>query len=178
MKQRLRSLSRSRAVAGTFRAALFGAAASLAAYVPYKYLTELHAVEGMYAFLFPLAPILAIAGMLLAVRPSSGCDCGVGVRSGVGALGILWLATGMLCTKSLAVGVMAAPLAGLLAAFQMFVQHVFLSLAVLAIAWKPLAMSTWLKASSPLGVSRAGHEGPAVPQADVVPGTAAQRPGH
>ena len=52
-----------------FRIALFAAAASLAAYIPYKYATQLHAIQGLYAFLFPLSAILAAAGIALAVRP-------------------------------------------------------------------------------------------------------------
>ena len=52
-----------------FRVALFAAALSLAAYIPYKYATQLHAITGLYAFLFPLASVLAAAGMLLAMKP-------------------------------------------------------------------------------------------------------------
>ncbi len=178
MKEHSADTTRPRTSAVVFRTALFAAAASLAAYVPYKYLTELHAVEGMYAFLFPFAPILAIAGLVLAVKPSSGCDCGVGIRSGVGTLSILWLATGMVCTQSLAAGVMAAPAAGLLAAFQMVAQHVFLSLAVLAFAWKPLAMSAWLKTAGSVGASRAGDEASSVPPPGVLVNATASRPGH
>ena len=65
-----------------FRIALFVAAASLALYIPYKYATELHAISGLYAYLFPLSGVLAVFGMILAVRPQSACDCSTGVRAG------------------------------------------------------------------------------------------------
>ena len=40
-----------------FRIALFAAAARLAACIPYKYATQLHAVDGLCAFLFPLSAL-------------------------------------------------------------------------------------------------------------------------
>ena len=49
-----------------FRTALFASAASLAIYIGYKYATQLHTLEGFYAFLFPLSSVLAVAGMVLA----------------------------------------------------------------------------------------------------------------
>ena len=120
-----------------FRAALFAAAASLAAYIPYKYATQLHAVQGLYAFLFPLSALLAVAGIVFAVKPEKACDCGTTMRSGIAALSVLWLATGMLCVGTLTDAVLANPLRGSIASFHMIAQHVFLSLALIAFAALP-----------------------------------------
>lgn len=130
--------------AQVFRAALFLAGASLAAYIPYKYATQLHATTGPYAFLFPLSGLLAIAGMWLAVKPQSTCDCSVPMRGGIGALSLLWMATGVQCARMLAVGVMDDPLLGSIAAFHMIAQHVFLSLSLLTFVFFPLRMARWL----------------------------------
>ena len=124
-----------------FRAALFAAAASLAAYIPYKDATQLHAVQGLYAFLFPLSALLAAAGMIVATKPGKACDCGVTMRSGVAALSVLWLATGVLCVGSLTNAVIEHPMHGSIATFHMVAQHVFLSLALIAFAWMPNRMA-------------------------------------
>ena len=87
-----------------FRVALFAAAASLAAYIPYRYATLLHAVSGLYAFLFPLLALLAAAGLILAVKPAKACDCGATLRTSVAALAGIWLATGLLCVGTLFFG--------------------------------------------------------------------------
>lgn len=131
-----------------FRAALFVAAAWLAVYIPFKYATQLHAISGLYAFAFPLSAILALAGMVVAWKPRSACDCSVPVRAGVGAVSVLWLVTGMLCVKSLAEGIVENPLRGTFATFQMAAQHVFLSLSLLAFAIVPLRMARALGTAS------------------------------
>lgn len=127
-----------------FRAALFAAAASLALYIPYKYATQLHAVSGLYAFLFPLSSLLAVAGIVFAVKPEKACDCGATMRSGIAALSVLWLATGMLCVGTLTDAVLTNPLRGSIATFHMITQHVFLSLALIAFAAMPGRMSSAL----------------------------------
>lgn len=124
-----------------FRVALFAAAASLAAYIPYKYATQLHAFAGLYAFLFPLSALLAIAGMILAVTPAKMCECGVTMRSGVAVLSVLWLATGVMCVGTLTEAVIKHPLHGSIATFHMFTQHVFLSASLIAFAIAPAAMA-------------------------------------
>lgn len=128
------------AYALVFRLALFLSAISLAAYIPYKYATQLHAITGIYAFLFPLSGVLALAGIVVAVKPETACDCGVPMRAGVGAVALLWMATGVLCVKSLAVGVMNDPLQGSIATVHMLAQHVLLSLSLLAFAFFPERM--------------------------------------
>lgn len=143
------------------RAALFLAAASLAAYIPYKYATQLHAVTGFYAFLFPLSALLAAAGIFAAVKPDKACDCGVTMRSGVAALSLLWLATGVMCVGSLTEAVIEHPMHGSIATFHMIAQHVFLSLMLLAIALAPQRMA------KAMGVE------PAPQRQASVPGTAA-----
>jgi len=120
-----------------FRIALFTAAASLAAYIPFKYATQLNTIEGFYAFLFPLSGILALVGMGLAIKPRLGCDCGFGLRSGVGAVALLWLATGVLCVPTLVAMIPESPWGGAIAAFHMIAQHIFLSFAILAFAFAP-----------------------------------------
>ena len=127
-----------------YRVALFLAAASLAAYIPYKYATQLHAASGPYAFLFPLSGLLAIAGMWLAVKPRTACDCNVPMRGAVGALSVLWMATGVQCVKMLTAGVIDDPLHGSIAFFHMLAQHVFLSLSLLTFAFFPQRMARWL----------------------------------
>lgn len=123
------------------RVALFVAAASLAAYIPYKYATQLHAVQGFYAFLFPLSALLAVAGMIVAVKPGKACDCGTTMRTGVGALSVLWLATGVMCVGSLTEAVIEHPLHGSIASFHMLAQHVFLSIMLVAFALNPQRMA-------------------------------------
>ena len=126
-----------------FRIALFVAAASLAAYIAFKYATQLHAIAGLYAFLFPLSGFLALAGITLAVRPRTACDCSTGMRVGFGVLAGLWLATGLLCVPSLVEMTAASPAGGAFATFHMLVQHVFLTLCVLAFAIAPWKMARW-----------------------------------
>ena len=145
-----------------FRIALFAAATSLALYIPFKYATRLHAVAGFYAFIFPLSALLAAAGIVLALKPEKACDCGSTVRSGIAALSLLWLTTGMLCVSALADAVASQPLRGSLATFQMVAQHVFLSLALLAFAWRPrrMAIAVGARVDSPpttiIGTAPAG----------------------
>ena len=139
---------RTRVLGGLFRVALFAAAASLAAYIPYKYATQLHAVSGFYAFLFPLSALLAVAGIVLAVKPGKACDCGTTIRSGVAALSVLWLATGAMCVGALTDAVMEHPLHGSIASFHMLVQHVFLSLALIAFTVRPGRMASALGIAS------------------------------
>jgi len=119
------------------RAALFATAASLALYIPYKYATQLHAIVGLYAFLFPLSALLAMAGLVFAVKPGKACDCGVTMRSGIAALSVLWLATGVMCAGMLTRAILEQPLQGSIATLHMLVQHVFLSLVLIAFAWAP-----------------------------------------
>lgn len=133
--------SRSLILGWTFRVALFAAAASLAAYIPFKYATQLHAISGLYALLFPLSAILALAGMVVAWKPKAACDCSMPVRAGVGAVSVLWLVTGLLCVKTLADGIDDHPVRGTFAMFHMVTQHVFLSLGVLAFALMPERMA-------------------------------------
>ena len=132
-----------------FRIGLFAVALSLAAYIPYKYATELHAITGLYAFLFPFSAVLAVAGIVLALRPKSACDCTTMTRVGMGGVAVLWLATGVMCGGSLAQSVAAAPVSGLFATFHMAVQHIFLSASVFAFALAPHWMARKLGVQVP-----------------------------
>jgi hypothetical protein len=120
-----------------FRIALFAAAASLAAYIPYKYATQFHAMQGFYAFMFPFSAVLALTGMTLAVKPGAGRSLGVSARAALGSVAVLWLVTGLLCAPSLVAKFPISVLTGSFAVFHMTVQHIFLSAAVFAFAFAP-----------------------------------------
>ena len=136
------ALNRSANFTGSvFRVALFLAAASLAAYIAYKYATHLHATSGLYAFMFPLSAVLAAVGMILAVNPQKACDCSTPLRAGIASISGLWLATGVMCVGMLTQAIMAHPLSGSMATFQMLAQHVFLSLSLLAFTAVPQRMA-------------------------------------
>ena len=122
-----------------FRAVMLVTAASLAIYIPYKYATQLHAIDGLYAVLFPLSSVLAIAGVALGVRPALAFRLPTPARAAVGAIAGSWLMTGVLCIPSLTETTLEAPAAGLFATFHMLAQHVVLSLAVSALVLAPRA---------------------------------------
>lgn len=119
------------------RAILFLSAATLALYIPFKYLTQLHAVTGFYAILFPLSGLLAAAGIVLAVKPEAACDYSTMARIGGGGLAIGWMATGLMCTASLTEMVQEMPLGGSVAMVHMLAQHVVLSMAIFSFAIAP-----------------------------------------
>ncbi len=119
-----------------FRVALFAVSASLAVYIVYRYATSLHTINGTYAFLFPLSSILAVVGMVLAVKPTS-CDCSVGIRSGIAGLSVVWMCTGLLCVPSMANLIAVSPWDGFIATSHMVLQHVFLPITLLSFALAP-----------------------------------------
>lgn len=127
-----------------FRIALFAAAFSLAGYIVYQYAATPHATEGFYAVLFPLSSLLALAGMVFAVKPRVGCNCNVGLRAGIGALSVVWIATGLMCAPMLVAWMGESPVKGGFALFHMVAQHVFLSLSLLAFVFFPRPISRWL----------------------------------
>ena len=137
------------------RAILFLSAATLALYLPFKYATQLHAVTGLYAILFPLSGLLAIGGMVLAVKPEAACDCSTMTRIGGGGLAVLWMATGLMCTASLTETVREMPLGGTIAMVHMLAQHVVLSMAILAFAIAPQRTARMFGAPEPLLTKRA-----------------------
>ena len=65
----------------------------------------------------------------------------------------LWMVTGVICVPSLAEGVINSPLGGMFATFHMLVQHVFLSLSVLAFAFAPRAMARMMGVPVPIRVA-------------------------
>ena len=121
----------------TFRIVMLAAAVSLGIYIPYKYATQLHAIDGLYAVLFPLSSVLTIAGIALGVRPGLAFRLPRPGRAAVGAVAAGWLATGVLCVPSLTETTLQTPVAGLFASFHMLVQHVVLSLGVAALVLAP-----------------------------------------
>lgn len=135
--------SRASATSVLFRLALGLTALSLWVYIPYRYATRSPRFEGFlgagYATLFPLAAILALAAILVALRPSL-LDRLAGSRAGrwaLGGYGGLWLAMGVMCIPSLTATTAAAPLKGALATIHMSAQHVFLGLVAIGAAWRP-----------------------------------------
>lgn len=137
-----------------FRSALFIAAFSLAVYIPYKYATTLHAYDGLYAILFPFSGFLALAGITFAVKPMA-CDCSLGIRSGIGGLSVLWGGVGMMCGGALFDAVLATPLMGIFATFQMFVQHIFLPSALLGFVIAPAWVLSRLGIEQPVKLATA-----------------------
>ncbi len=133
-----------------FRVLLLGAAASLAAYIPYKYATQLHAIEGIYFYLFPLSSVVALAGILLAWKPELGFTLPIWLRTATSAIAVGWIATGVICVPSLAKTTMAAPLKGLFATFHMTTQHIFLSLVVTFMLLVPQAVHSWFRVEAKL----------------------------
>lgn len=133
----------------SFRFLLFAAAASLAAYIPFKYATQLHAIEGIYAFLFPLSSVVALAGLLLAFKPELGFNLPLWLRTATSAIAVGWIATGVICVPSLARTTLTAPFQGIFATFHMTAQHIFLSLSVTFMLLVPQAVYGWFRAPLP-----------------------------
>lgn len=133
------------------RLAVFAAAVSLFAYVPYRYLTHPPALRGLYGFLFPLSPLLAIAGFGIAIDARTLLKLPLLVRAVIVTLAVLWLAAGIVCVPLLLEEISMAPGRGLAASFQMLAQHIFLSSAVAGALLVPEASQKWL------GKTVAGH---------------------
>ena len=143
-------MSRDKAFAWRFfRFLVLAAAASLAVYIPFKYATQLHAIDGIYAFLFPLSSLVALAGLALAWKPALGLRIPLWLRAGTSVIAVGWIATGVLCIPSLTRTTMAAPLAGLFATFHMTAQHIFLSLSVTLLLLAPQAVHGWFRQPLP-----------------------------
>ncbi len=121
------------------RLALLVAAVSLACFIPFRYATDPPPVRGLYGYLFPLSGLIALTGMALAMRPGLAFRMPPAARAGAAALGVAWMATGVVCLSSLTAMMMKMPLPGLFATFHMLVQHVFLPLAVGGFALAPRA---------------------------------------
>jgi len=130
----------------TLRIALFVAAGSIFAYIPYRYLAGSHpAPDSLYGVIFPASALLGIAGLVLAVRPDA-CACSKSGRMVGGALtvlGVTWMGTGLQCVGYLTRTTIDTPLQGLLETFHMTAQHVFLVLGVVAMVWVPDRLARW-----------------------------------
>jgi len=139
-----------------FRSALFAAATSLAVFIFYKLATTLHATEGLYAFMFPWSALLALAGITLAVKPEASCDCSVPMRSGMGTIAALWMATGAMCGPHIVDMAAHSPMQALYVGSLMTTQHIFLSSVILAFAFAPLWMTRKLGATGPKLATQSG----------------------
>lgn len=138
-----------------FRALLFLAAISMLGYIAYRYTLFQPPDHGsLYGVIFPLSALLAVVGAVLAAEPFLLAGVrgrpGAALRGGLVGYGALWMATGVVCTRSLAAGIAAAPLGGSVDMLHMVAQHVFLPIAVAALAWAPARVGRWLGAPEPL----------------------------
>ena len=134
-----------------FRIALFAAAASLVVYIPYKYANTAHALTGLYAFLFPMSSILGLVGMALAIKPEASCSCNMVTRVGFGTFSALWIVTGIQCIPHLTEMIEKNALGGVIATAHMSIQHILLSLVIIAFAIAPYWMTLKLGRSGDLG---------------------------
>lgn len=132
------------------RWALFAAGLSLAFYLPYRYAVRPPVTPGLYTFLFPLSAVVAACGILLAFRPALVFRLPYAVRAGIGAVALLWFVAGMVCVPALGLKILVSPMAGSLAALQMLVQHVFLSVVAGAFALKPRETFQWFGLTLPM----------------------------
>lgn len=143
-------------------------AVSLLAYVPYRYAVRPPGWEGvlgtLYALLFPIAALLAVAGLAAAVRPSvlrrlrgSGGAREAALRTGIGVYAGLWVLMGLMCVPSLSALAETAPVKGLFSTVHMTAQHVFLGFAAVATTWRPAAAEALLRGEAP-GEEPAGEE--------------------
>lgn len=132
-----------------FRAALFLAGLAQVGYVIYRYtLFNPPDLATLYGKIFPLSLLLAGAAMMLALRPYLFEDvqghAGSAARGALTSLGLLWMATGVMCAGMLAAGIAAAPLGGTFDMLHMVTDHVFLPFAVGALLWAPASVARWL----------------------------------
>jgi hypothetical protein len=128
------------------RGGLFLASLGLFAYIVYRYTLYLPPDHGtVYGKIFPLSALLAASGIALAVQPFVFRDlrgvAGAGIRFGLTGLSGFWMATGLLCTRTLARGVVAAPLGGAFDLLHMVSDHVVLPLGIVALVWVPARLA-------------------------------------
>lgn len=145
-----------RGLMGTSAIALIG-------YVAYRYSIYNPPRHGsLYATIFPLALPFALLALALAVRPRllAGLAGGAGVaaRAGATAFGGLWMATGAMCVAGFSKAVVEAPVEGTVNMVHLVSDHIFLPVAVVALAWVPDLVARWLGAES---AESAGERHPA-----------------
>lgn len=135
----------------TFRVIFFLAGISLVGYVAYRYTLFSPPDHGsLYGKVFPLALPFALLAMLLAVRPRlfeglSG-QAGLATRSVTTVFAGVWMATGLMCAASFSNAIVAAPLGGTFDMVHMLSDHVFLPVAIVALAWAPARVARWMGA--------------------------------
>jgi len=136
------------------RAALLLASLALFAYIVFRYTLYLPPDHGsVYGKIFPLATLLAASGIALAVQPFFLRDLpgpgGTVLRAGLTGLSGLWMATGLLCVRSLARGAVAAPLGGTFDLLHLVSDHVLLPLGIVALVWVPAQVAHRLGGQRP-----------------------------
>jgi hypothetical protein len=142
-----------------FRALLFLSGLTLVGYVAYRYTLAQPPDHGsLYGKIFPASLLLALVGISLAVSPHLLAGVrgrpGLALRGALTAYGAVWMATGMVCTRSLAAGVAEAPFRGTVDLLHMLSGHLFLPVAVVTLAWGSARVARWMGAEEvrPVGV--------------------------
>jgi len=131
-----------------FRVLLLLAGVSLVAYMPYKALVHYDKLQDIYGPWFIQGAVVAMAGVLFAVRPGAVLRSPVWMRLGVGLAALLWMRTGLACTPSLLSSIQASLPKGGFAMFHMLTQHVFLSAGVIAMVAAPRFFAEQLGATT------------------------------
>lgn len=122
---------------------LMGASAiALMGYVAYRYSIYNPPRHGsLYGTIFPFALPFALLALALAWRPRLLARlpgaAGAASRSGATLFSGLWMATGAMCVAGFSKAVVDAPVAGTLDMLHIFSDHIFLPVAVIALAWAP-----------------------------------------
>lgn len=142
-----------------FRALLLLSGLTLVGYVAYRYTLFQPPDHGsLYGRIFPLSLTFALLGIALAIAPHLLSRLrghpGMACRGAVTAFGGAWMATGLMCTRALAAGVAEAPLRGTLDLVHMLSGHVYLPVAVVALAWCSRRVARWMGAEEELEISR------------------------
>lgn len=122
---------------------LMGAAAiALVGYVAYRYSIFNPPRHGsLYGTIFPFALPFALLALALAWRPrllaALPGAAGAASRAGATLFSGLWMATGAMCVAGFSKAVASAPVGGSLDMLHIFSDHIFLPVAVIALAWAP-----------------------------------------
>jgi len=143
------------------RGILFASGVSLFAYLGYRYQIGSVPDHGsLYGVIFPLSAFLALGALVMAVRPHVleriAGPAGPAVKGGVVLLGAGWMATGLLCLRSLTAGVIAAPLWGTMDLIHMLSHHVVVPVGLGMLALGSRRVEAWFlgPASAPEDVDR------------------------
>ncbi len=122
-----------------YRMLMFLAGLSLLGYIPYKMIAQPQTMVGLYGILFPSSSVLALAGVVFALKPALAHRLPLLLSLPTGILAAGWLVTGLECVPTFARAIMTHPLGGLFATAHMSLQHVILSVSLAALVLAPRA---------------------------------------